>query len=414
MKRRISRRFQPALTPGLDQLESRQLLSSGFQVVSSPTVTGSNLSAVSAVSPTEIWAVGSDSTGPLIENFNGTNWSVATATAVSGGSLNGVSALSSNAVWAVGKSTSGPLVEFFNGTSWKVETTPTIPGGGGSLDAVTAISPTDVWAVGGSASGDLIENFNGTSWSIVQAPASTAKAALTGISAISSADIFAVGTAPKADQLLQFNGTTWSAISSTIAGSDATRAVDAISATDVWVAGDSGIWNFNGTSWTQLSAPNVFVNAISGSSANDIFAVGETISTVDETLVEQWNGTSWSTVTSAGAGELTGVTILSNGTAVAVGAVGIESNATTAAPEVRVAVAVSAVASPASGVSSPAVSAATAPTSRSVVTRANPGGDDNTLAGVTSQRNGTALVDGTLENDSSTLGTKIKRLFGLI
>ena len=34
-----------------------------------------------------------------------------------------------------------------------------------------------------------------------------------------------------------------------------------------------------------------------------------------------------------GAGELTGVTILSNGTAVAVGAVGIESNATAAAPE---------------------------------------------------------------------------------
>ena len=61
MKRRISRRFQPTMTPGLDQLESRQLLSSGFQVVTSPTVTGSDLSAVSAVSPTDIWAVGSDS-----------------------------------------------------------------------------------------------------------------------------------------------------------------------------------------------------------------------------------------------------------------------------------------------------------------------------------------------------------------
>ncbi len=57
---------------------------------------------------------------------------------------------------------------------------------------------------------------------------------------------------------------------------------------------------------------------------------------MDETLVEQWNGTSWSAVTSAGAGELAGVTTLSNGTAVAVGAVGIETNATTAAPESRV------------------------------------------------------------------------------
>ncbi len=64
MKRRISRRFQPTMTPGLDQLESRQLLSSGFQVVSSPTVTGSGFNAVSAVSPTDIWAVGSQPKAP--------------------------------------------------------------------------------------------------------------------------------------------------------------------------------------------------------------------------------------------------------------------------------------------------------------------------------------------------------------
>ena len=57
MKRRISRRFRPTMTPGLDQLESRQLLSSGFQVVTS--VSGSTLNAVSAISPTDILAVGS-------------------------------------------------------------------------------------------------------------------------------------------------------------------------------------------------------------------------------------------------------------------------------------------------------------------------------------------------------------------
>ena len=116
MKRRNSRRFRPTMTGELDQLESRQLLSSGFQVVSSPTITGSGLNAVAAVSPTDIWAVGSDSTGPLIENFNGTSWSQVTAP-ITGGALNGVSALSSDDVWAVGGSTSGPLVEFFNGTS---------------------------------------------------------------------------------------------------------------------------------------------------------------------------------------------------------------------------------------------------------------------------------------------------------
>ena len=179
MKRRISRRFRPTMTPGLDQLESRQLLSSGFQVVSSPTVAGSDFTAVSAVSPTDIWAVGDQGSGPttLAENFNGTTWSkVATPNPAGATSaeLNGVSALSSSAVWAVGESSSGPLVEFFNGKSWSIQTTPTIAGGGGTLNAVDALSATDVWAVGNTGSGEsrgqLIENFNGTSWSIVQAP----------------------------------------------------------------------------------------------------------------------------------------------------------------------------------------------------------------------------------------------------
>ena len=171
MKRRTSRRFQPTMTPGLDQLESRQLLSSGFQVVTSPTVTGSNLNAVSAVSPTDIWAVGSDSTGPLIENFNGTSWSVVAAPAVSGGTLSGVTRLVQERRLGRGQATApAPLVEFFNGTSWSIQTTPAIAGGAATLNAVTAISPTDVWAVGGDSSGDLIENFNGTTWSTVTGP----------------------------------------------------------------------------------------------------------------------------------------------------------------------------------------------------------------------------------------------------
>jgi len=148
------------MTQGLDQLESRQLLSSGFQVVASPTITaGSTLNAVSAVSPTDVWAVGDQGSGPttLAENFNGTSWSAVATPNPAGATfaaLNGVSGLSSNAVWAIGNSSSGPLVEFFNGTSWSVQTTPTISGGGGTLNAVTAISPTDVWAVGNTGTGE--------------------------------------------------------------------------------------------------------------------------------------------------------------------------------------------------------------------------------------------------------------------
>ena len=51
-----------------------------FQLMTSPTVSGATLAAVSAVSPTDILAVGFQGSGPttLAENFNGTSWSVVT------------------------------------------------------------------------------------------------------------------------------------------------------------------------------------------------------------------------------------------------------------------------------------------------------------------------------------------------
>ena len=47
MKRRISRQFRPTMSPVLDQLESRQLLSTGFQVV--PSVSGLGCDRASAI-----------------------------------------------------------------------------------------------------------------------------------------------------------------------------------------------------------------------------------------------------------------------------------------------------------------------------------------------------------------------------
>ncbi len=329
--------------------------SAPFQLVTSPTIVGS-LTAVSAVSPADIWAVGfqNPSTGvvaPLAENFNGTSWSVVAAPTPSGSTVaefTGVSGVASNNVWAVGYSfsvvngqnVSTPLVEHFNGTSWSIQTTPATAG---KLNGVAAVSATDVWAVGGTGSADLIENFNGTTWSVVQAPSpGTSAPSLGGISAISSTDIFAVGGVGKGNfpQVLQFNGTSWTSLANLPTGI-ATAAIDAVSATDVWTVGGGSIWNFNGTNWSEVaSGLGGDLSAISGTSANDLFAVGETISTTDEPLVEQWNGTSWSVVTSAnpsaGANSFAGVTTLSNGTAVAVGAVGIETNATAAAPAVIV------------------------------------------------------------------------------
>jgi hypothetical protein len=406
MKHRTSRRFRPTLTAGIDPLESRQLLSSGFQVVTSPTVSGSSLNSVSAVSPTDIWAAGSQSSGPLIENFNGTSWSVVPSPTVKNGELSGVSALSSTDVWAVGSNGSGaPLVEQFNGTSWSVQTQ---PASSGSLAAVTAISPTDVWAVGGSGGAELIENFNGTSWSVVQAPFS-GNASLSGISAISSTDVFAVGATAgehSTNQVLQFNGTAWSELSSLPSGQEAAQAVDAISPTDVWTVGVSGAWNFNGTSWTQVLPSVGDLVAISGTSANNIFAVGDAVTPDGPldgvTVVEQWNGTSWSSVTSANPGDiqdsLSAVTVLSNGTVVAVGNANpgggfIETNATTAAPE-----SVSRVSSVAGSRTVPQTAIATPTTSHGAAVTA----PASVVQGPTSVALGVIPDDGTVQGPSAT------------
>jgi hypothetical protein len=344
MNRKISRRFRPTMTPEFDQLESRGHLSTGFQVATSPTAAG--LNAVAAVSPTDIFAVGDQGTTTLttlVENFNGTTWSKETTPTPAGSSfseLNAVGALSSTDVWAVGESSAGPLVEFFNGKTWSIQATPS---GGGVLNSVTAHSPTDVWAVGstslGSGTGYLIEHFDGTSWSI-SFSTSANRASLTGISAVSPTDIYAVGsTKNTGTQILHFDGSTWSTLATSASGLPG-RAIDAISDSDIWVVGDGGTANFNGTAWTQVpDAVGGDLAAITGSSPNDLFAVGETLSTTDEPLVEQWNGSTWSVVTSAepnsNANSFSGVTTLSNGTTVAVGSGFIESNATTATPAFR-------------------------------------------------------------------------------
>ena len=338
MKRRTSRRFQPTMTPGLDQLESRQLLSSGFQVVTSPTVTGADLSAVSAVSPTDIWAVGSDSTGPLIENFNGTSWSVVAAPAVSGGTLSGVSALSKNAAWAVGSNGSGAAA-------------------GRILQRHILEHPDDADNRGGSSHaqrGDrhLFHRRLGRGRRQLRRPHRELQR--------HDLEHRHVPVNNQHQSFLerhfghlehrhlrrrlgpQIVGST-SAIqrygvdraTTQISGSDATRAVDAISATDVWVVGDAGLWNFNGTSWSQFADPNVFVNAVSSSSSNNVFAVGNTPPAAGDetTFVDQWNGTSWSPVTSANPGNeansLDGVTTLSNGFVVAVGTASTTTSNTT-------------------------------------------------------------------------------------
>jgi hypothetical protein len=152
--------------------------------VASPSVHSDNsLSAVTALSATDAWAVGTDGARQtLVLHWNGTRWSRVPSPSPGGTSawavntLSGVSALSPTDAWAVGvyqhpsptrHAEPKTLVLHWDGTRWTQAATPALPNS--DLTGVAALSPTRAWAVGGEGGNrdlgnTLILSWNGTSW----------------------------------------------------------------------------------------------------------------------------------------------------------------------------------------------------------------------------------------------------------
>jgi hypothetical protein len=345
--------------PQLDNLEARLTPTQGLHVVPSVAVANSSLSAPAVISSTDAWAVGelsSPSTGlpmALAEHFDGTAWSaVPTAALPSGdyGQLYGVTAVASNNVWAVGSfsnvssSTRFTLVEHWDGSKWHLVSSPT-PSVGGQLNTVTALAANNIWAGGSTGGANLIEHYDGTAWSIVAAPTPQRQSSIASISAISSTDIWAVGAGGKyaSGEALHYNGTAWSIVPTPQPFFQGSLShVVALTSNNVWAVGTGSprtgpggnvtvIEHWDGTSWTIVASPNAapsvssnFLSGIAAVSATDIWAVGYyTNSTGTHTLTEHWDGTSWSIIPSpdgtGAASVLHGVAATSTGFVVAVG-----------------------------------------------------------------------------------------------
>ena len=207
-----------------------------------------------------------------------------------------------------------------------------LPHGGSatSLYGSAAASSADVWAVGSFYNGrtDLprVEHWNGTTWSVVGTPKIRSAGYLEEAVALSASDVWAVGYTlgrTGAPQTLteHWNGTSWSVVRSpNVVGAIANYLVDvsAVSASDVWGVGyeinGTGVYrtlveHWNGRSWSLVTSPNVgagdnLLQGVAAVSSGDIWAAGfskgPTGST--QTLAERWNGTSWSVVTSPNPG----------------------------------------------------------------------------------------------------------------
>lgn len=337
-------------------------------VIPTPNVDNYNyLKATSGTSYSDIWAVGysQHSYGDLledtlIEHFNGSSWSIVpspNSMLRPGNTLTSVSASSPTDAWAVGFDNDfagepRTLAMHWDGTAWRKVQTHQF----GSCFvwryftgvSVNPKNARDVWAVGWANHNcqpttdvGIAEHWDGISWSLIKTSFSNIL-----IDAVSSTDQGAWAVGLKAGRrggshpyIVRLNGsglTEWPAAHNCCA----LVGVSALGPNDVWAVGyatrRSGarpiIEHFDGAAWSAVANPpisgDVGLNSVFAVTSSNVWAVGEqgpgnlpNTYTSYRTLVEHWDGLSWSVVPSADGGAfnvLSGVYGLAN-RAIAVG-----------------------------------------------------------------------------------------------
>jgi len=269
--------------------------------VSIPDSTDSGLNSVSAVSPTDVWAVGyyrrmHQHRYGLILHWNGTAWTQYGRSAWD--ELTSVSADSPTDAWAVGGPT-GLQTLHWNGIAWSQIHKHAAP-----PESVDATSPTDAWAVGLLDSRTVIDHWNGRRWSEVRSPHSRlGHWYLLGVSADSPIDAWAVGMVEIGEGgntfAVHWDGTRWSKTrtpSPSTTDQSVLFSVSADSPTDAWAVGYFGnprgiqralVLHWNGAAWSRVRLPGGYAVSVSAVSSADAWIVGGS-------KIFHWDGTSWS------------------------------------------------------------------------------------------------------------------------
>ena len=276
-----------------------------------------SVGGVAGSSPTDVWAVGDflpdaaksnqDATLSFAEHYNGSKWTVVRTpnTGPNFDSFYGVAASQGHA-WAVGERLNSQyqdraLIETWNGKQWSIADNPQPGSVRDMLFGASALSPSDVWVVGDQEGrhgvfGTLAEHWDGTRWTVIPTPDPGS-------------------------------------------GGNHLYAVDAVSADDVWAAGqqlgtqapDQGlVEHWDGHSWSVVALPpstsaSVMLDGIAATADGQVYVAGEADSPAQggRPLIEYYSGGAWQTVVlPASAGSvwtnLWGVTV-AGGTAWAVG-----------------------------------------------------------------------------------------------
>jgi len=196
----------------------------GWAVQQTPTVSDSTLSAVSCSSMSACTAVGSSNalgdSLPLVELWNGSQWSLESAPNPAGMShvqLDAVSCPTARTCIAVGsggfRNQTVLVAERWNGLSWSAQTLPAggSDGNGGPLTGVSCVSTATCLAVGYNNRGPLSLGWNGIRWVSQGRPISTDPSEFSDVSCSSSSSCIAVGAQDDGLTLAErWNGSGWS------------------------------------------------------------------------------------------------------------------------------------------------------------------------------------------------------------
>lgn len=326
-----------------------------WSLVASPNRVSENsqLLCISGSSANDVLAVGyfedalSGGRRTLIEHWNGTEWVRVPSYNEGMGEniLNGVVAVSPTDVWAVGSyyQTSASrwrsLVLRWNGYNWFRVSTPIVPGFRDELFSVSKRDGNNVWAVGyyEPTSGDrqaLAMRWTGTEWSLSYPPNPGGAArdnVLTSVSVVpgsSGNDVWAAGYYDDGTDyrtlVVHWNGSSWSHVPSTNPGASSDNflmGVSALGTNDVWFSGYYGglatsvpfTLRWTGSSFTTQTIPSTGTGAqlfqIAALASNNVWSVGYYYGggPSAKTLVVRWDGTSWNIVPSADPGHASGL-----------------------------------------------------------------------------------------------------------
>jgi hypothetical protein len=247
-----------------------------------------NLTAVDAIAPDDVWAVGSAASATrnaAALHYDGA-WTAVTLPSPPIGQSSELSDVDMTATggWAVGYATSGvkpprALVLRRQGANWTRDTVPDGDATSTELSAVFTRAPDDVWAVGSQVRLDgrrvgMIMHWNGVSWQEQAAPVvgdADEETFLASVSASTPGDVWAVGRRCREGNglescrplALHLTGGAWTVVPTNGEESELTEVIT-FSPTDAWVIGYAGESPLNETDYAEHWNGEVFIPDATG------------------------------------------------------------------------------------------------------------------------------------------------------